>query len=683
MKINFSKFKKIDEDEKSATLQHEGGHQLKIAKKGLSKEHQEELDKLPMHLAKGGAPRYAKYAQKFDPNIKGSMASKPSKSSNTMPGSPTMAKNAFTEPQDGGTDVVMASLNREAPPFGPLGTEEKQHLPPCINPSCKSYGHPHPNCRCYGAGAGSEEGRFAEGGKVGGFCDNKMPHQKGCQFFVDGGAVEPSVNLSEKDITPDADLGMDTRSPVKKQIDQAYNDKHASDQQGLQALASLGGNQGLAAKAADTVQVPSADQQAQTMPQAPAPDQQPAAPNQDVTQPVSAAQQVHEETQSHLAPMVQEQQTFENDLNNGHIKPETYESLFGKQDTLGKIGTLFGLLMSGAGSGLSHQPNMVMEMMNNQIKNDLLAQQESVGNRQNFLKINQQNLMNKAQIGQINTDTKIKAWAQSMTQQRAAAFQKLANDTMKLPAGSPQRDQQEKVLAMMSPMIQSGNFDILSQAASAAAMQKLLFGGGNQAQAAQPEDAFQQRTTGLRMLGGPQGEKRAEDLESKHFPGLGQSSLPVSPGDRDQIDTGMKFQRSMKNFIDWTANHSGDLSPSDKREGQALAAQLQGQYRMVTHGGVYKASEADFISKIIDDNPTKFFNQIRVLPQLKAVQNDSQSQMDQMLKDKGFQGYPKDQSSGGNYNSQQNSKIQMFMSKNPNIKSQDEAAQILKKHGYL
>ena len=67
--------------------------------------------------------------------------------------------------------------------------------------------------------------------------------------------------------------------------------------------------------------------------------------------------------------------------------------IFAKKDTLGKIGTMFGLLIGGAGAGLAHQPNMLMEMMNNQIKNDLQAQEQSSLNKQSFLKINQQNVL--------------------------------------------------------------------------------------------------------------------------------------------------------------------------------------------------------------------------------------------------------------------------------------------------
>ena len=71
---------------------------------------------------------------------------------------------------------------------------------------------------------------------------------------------------------------------------------------------------------------------------------------------------------------------FMNDLSNGHIDPPTYASAFGNKDTLGKIGTMFGLLISGMGSGLTHQPNAVMAMMKDELDKDLQAQQSSKDN---------------------------------------------------------------------------------------------------------------------------------------------------------------------------------------------------------------------------------------------------------------------------------------------------------------
>ncbi len=61
---------------------------------------------------------------------------------------------------------------------------------PCENPSCKSYGRPHPNCRCHGD--------LAEGGEAS-FCARDQKHKNGCEYFADGGEVSDFDSMKEDD----------------------------------------------------------------------------------------------------------------------------------------------------------------------------------------------------------------------------------------------------------------------------------------------------------------------------------------------------------------------------------------------------------------------------------------------------------------------------------------------------
>ncbi len=58
--------------------------------------------------------------------------------------------------------------------------------PPCKNPNCKSFGSPHPNCRCYW--------NMAEGGEVGHFCIRKDKHDPKCEYFADGSTMEDPLH---------------------------------------------------------------------------------------------------------------------------------------------------------------------------------------------------------------------------------------------------------------------------------------------------------------------------------------------------------------------------------------------------------------------------------------------------------------------------------------------------------
>lgn len=116
---------------------------------------------------------------------------------------------------------------------------------PCQNQSCHSFGHPHPNCRCYGG--------MAEGGKASNFCSEDRAHNSDCEYFVDGGMAGDS-DLGLIPVTnaesADNDLGL---IPVKDQkssddsdlglvpVDQ--NEKYGSALEQLKTVAE-GGAQG-------------------------------------------------------------------------------------------------------------------------------------------------------------------------------------------------------------------------------------------------------------------------------------------------------------------------------------------------------------------------------------------------------------------------------------------------------
>lgn len=84
----------------------------------------------------------------------------------------------------------------------------------------------------------------------------------------------------------------------------------------------------------------------------------------------------------------------QNDVASGAVDPNTSSGLYANKSTPHKIGTLFGLLLSGIGSGMTHQPNMLMEMMNRELDRDLEAQKTNKTGALNFLNAKaQQNLL--------------------------------------------------------------------------------------------------------------------------------------------------------------------------------------------------------------------------------------------------------------------------------------------------
>lgn len=598
--MDFSKFHRIETDEKSTTLRHPSGHLIKIAHKGLSPEYKKELDQVPMKMAKGGKVNY----EQFQKNIKASPPSKPSESSNTMPGSPKMASMAYTEPQDGGTDVVLSALHREAPPFGPLGAEEKQHYPPCINPSCKSYGKSHPNCKCYGGvsehtGAG-EAGMFAEGGAVEkeNYCDANRMHFKGCEYYK---GEEPQ-KLAEG--TPDDTVQPDPSSmPVE--TPQYENPAPAPQPE-----------QGQQFGPTDTV----------------APDMAPA----DRAQATTAA--LHDESMK-----------LQNDLNNGHIKPETYRDLYAKKDTLGKIGTVFGMLVGGMGSGLTHQPNALMSMMDNEISRDLDAQKTSASNRQNFMTIAQHGLMNQANVTGQNlaneTNSRALAWSAAA---RSALHQQIQN-AQNMPQG-PARQQAMQALAVLSQGIDRKEADMFSQAGLAQAITESAGkGGGN----------TQFMKSGL--MGAPF-QRIGEDIEQKtidNVPSVSgqQATRPIPQDKRDQVQNMNVLDEKAKDLINYAKAHEGSWNPKTRAIAQQKANEMVGFYSSSLGTSMTEGNRTWLDEQIAKKNPTSAISQelYGSNAKLNEIMNSNAMRRNNLLKSVGL--HPKEEAQTKTMNGAQYKKV--------------------------
>jgi hypothetical protein len=181
--------------------------------------------------------------------------------------------------------------------------------------------------------------------------------------------------------------------------------------------------------------------------------------------------------------------TFADDMMRGQIHPKTMSDLFAEKNTLGKIGTIFGLMVGGAGAGLTHQPNALIEMMQKELDRDLDAQKNSNANSQNWLKLSHEYQMQKAQKGQLESqtelqkaqtgmvpsqtlayqaqarssdaDTQLKAMNTAEVATKLAAFQHLTGIVAKMPEGPTKQRGQEVLTNVIQPAItasiQAGN----------------------------------------------------------------------------------------------------------------------------------------------------------------------------------------------------------------------------------
>ena len=316
------------------------------------------------------------------------------------------------------------------------GTETSYDLHlPCLNPNCKSHGKPHPNCRCYPMAEGGE----VEHSKLR-YCAHGKPHMAGCEYAKDDGRQMYAEGTDEVrpipggGITPTpADHYASAAKMYEKAADSLSGATQDSDQATPPAFNAIAGKtaqavEGQPAPTEDNTQQPPSNV-------APIPQQGESADDQDTGQEIDQADQSGADMsgqgqipgQAQLTPQqapqsvstnpdqgapaqqdadrhMREAAAWANDIDNGHITPKTYNDLFhynsdgSEKSTLGKVGQLFGLLVAGAGAGLTHQPNAVLQMMDNQIKNDLEAQKQSKSDATNYLRLNQQRLLNDANV---------------------------------------------------------------------------------------------------------------------------------------------------------------------------------------------------------------------------------------------------------------------------------------------
>jgi len=712
------KFKYLKSDEHSTTLQHKDGHTMTIAHSVLSPKNQTVLKAL------------ASVPQQEDKKM-----AKGGPVEQSTPG-PTMSSNSVGYADGGSVDA---------------------HLP-CLNPSCKSQGKPHPNCKCHGG--------MAKGGPVMRYCAHGKPHEKGCMYEAGGQvgdhprpdmdvyagnvAVPPSKSQDYRDKTsPEQDqqrhaaqdasdiafrasqpqqpaameetgytnyakggtarkmyadqdepvaqgdtapvevegdvsnkpyglFGISNRRPTEKDLEDKMKEKEAAQQQdsspqdqpdaqaapynpdadekdesgyGIHDPAEFAKAQEGYAKYKASLP-PQNDQTSNQQPQQPQ-QGQPQAPPQQEAPPLDP-----DSFKSLVAnSLLNEDQAWAKDLQDGHINPTTYKEMFGKKDTLGKIGTAFGLLISGAGSGLAHQPNAVMEMMKQELQNDMDAQKHSKVNAQNFLRMNQAHQLNqstirtqaannqltKAQALQALVDTQIKANALHQIQMNRTVFHDLTTKAAALPPGSPQRQQADNVLATLYGAVNNENFNIADRAAAASTLSNFGTAGSTDLKN-DPEQAYQQDQRRMKMSGDANMERMAQDRDARHIPGIpGFASGPIPQEARDKLQAMNILDNKVKDVLNFAQQNRGSVNPQILKQARQKAEELTSFYNKSVDSLGMTSGRLGWLEEQIKKNPTSLMQQVLGNnATLKEIRDSNIGRRDQMLRGPGGLGFPPD-----------------------------------------
>jgi hypothetical protein len=311
--------------------------------------------------------------------------------------------------------------------------------------------------------------------------------------------------------------------------------------------------------------------------------------------------------QDHYAELDNERKAFQQDVNDSHVDPSHYMKSLG---TGGQIATVIGLIMGGMAVRGNHT-NPALDVLNKQIDRDIDAQKAELGKKENLLSANLK------QFGNMRDATDM-----TRVMQNDVVMNKLKEAAAK--AASPMAQAQAlKAIGQLD----TENAGRLQQMAVRKTMMSAM------SNASQDPAQMGQVIQAMRQVS----PEMAKSMEERFIPGVGMAQVPVPQSARDTIIAKQTLQQMSSDFYQWAEKHSGSVDPKIVNEGKTKAAELQSLYRNSINGGVFKKGEQEFIDQIVDSDPTKFFNSVRVLPKLKEVMNSNIQQLNTLKRGYGFQ----------------------------------------------
>lgn len=385
MNFDLSKFKKINEDKKSAVLQHPEGHQIKIAKHVLSPKLRSQIAELPMHKAEGG---------EINAKSEG-MAEERNRTSDPN------FQMQFPEAKAGGSETQQAAAPGQQPIINVnVGGQPQQAQPAVQQQAAPSQGVPLPY----------QNPNY----------DPNAPWQSSGMSPMD------TMKMQSPDTSVDERMAIDQ----KMQAQQADNNKRMGDYvANIQAYNQYAQAHGLPQKAMPPGFQPG---MAQAAVGEQAPDQAPQAPKgpndpfgtqaysdaymqglnqqtEGLTKQAEAEGQAGQQQADILGQNIQKREAVANqyldnsqkidheisgfmqDYKNQHIDPKHYLNSMG---TGQKISTAIGLILGGMGGGLMHQENPVLGYLNKRIADDIESQKVEMGKAPTLMEANFKRLGN-------------------------------------------------------------------------------------------------------------------------------------------------------------------------------------------------------------------------------------------------------------------------------------------------
>lgn len=290
------------------------------------------------------------------------------------------------------------------------------------------------------------------------------------------------------------------------------------------------------------------------------------------------------------------------DINNGHIDPNAYWK------DHSKIATGLGMIL--AGFNPAGSPNAAIDFLKFQMDRNLDAQKANLNSKNNLLNANLQQFHN------INAATEMTRLMQNdvitnqLNQAATEAKTPLAKAAAQAAIGQIQMESAQR----------------FRQLAMTQSIMGLAAKGDPQS-----EEEFRAMTSMMRMLG--MGEV-AKDMESKRIPGIGTASREVPADVLKQISSSKAVNDLMNTSLEFSAQHRGlldKLNPAEIAKAHTIQGQLIGAIKQAQHDGVYKPTEAEFLTSQIGGSPAAFFSKMSSEPKIRQLQTVKQQEMNELL----------------------------------------------------
>lgn len=411
MRINFKTFRKIKEDVETATLKNDRGHEITLAKKSLRPHLLKNLTELPLHLAEG-TPEGVQSPNLPEPiNVQG------------PPGVPPISAAPFLTPEQ---SAVLAS-HFQPPPEESMANElgqviGKYGVAPVIE-GVKQAANAYATMGRGALNAAQDVGAGVMKGMGIEPAPQQMPIAPPGMVPAGGPELASAPGMAPQMEAPTSSLPAAAAQvgaqPAKPESPMDRYNK--------------GLNQQVAGINAEVKAIGDASARQQKI----------------YEQQVEASRQLQANYQQQLSDLNTERENLIEDIKNSRINPNQYvENMSSGQ----RRNTWIGLLLSGAGSGLSRQNNLAADYLQKQIERDIDAQVKNLGNKNNLLTANYhqfQNLNAAIQMTRVNLND---IMAAQISEEAARSAYPMAQAKAQQAIGALMADSASKVQELAKTM---------------------------------------------------------------------------------------------------------------------------------------------------------------------------------------------------------------------------------------